>query len=80
MVVRYDGVLQASYRLVYGHFAARRSAKQSIVNAAQSSWSTCWAAGCSGVVLFDRDYILYPAGFAFIPTERPIAFVIESQG
>jgi Xaa-Pro dipeptidase len=36
--------------------------------------------GCMGVVLFDRDYILYFSGFAFIPTERPIAFVANSQG
>lgn len=34
----------------------------------------------SGAVLFDRDYILYYSGFAFIPTERPIAFVINSAG
>lgn len=38
------------------------------------------AAGCSGVVLFDRDYILYYCGFAFIPTERPIAFVMNRKG
>jgi Xaa-Pro aminopeptidase len=37
-------------------------------------------AGCSGVVLFDRDYIIYYCGFAFIPTERPIAFVMNSKG
>ena len=36
--------------------------------------------GCSGVVLFDRDYILYYSGFAFIPTERPIAFIANSEG
>jgi Xaa-Pro dipeptidase len=36
--------------------------------------------GCSGVVLFDRDYILYYSGFAFIPTERPIAFIANSKG
>ncbi len=36
--------------------------------------------GLAGVVLFDRDYILYYAGFAFIPTERPIAFVMNAQG
>jgi len=35
---------------------------------------------CSGVVLFDRDYILYYTGFAFIPTERPIAFVMSQSG
>ena len=34
----------------------------------------------SGVVLFDRDYILYYTGFAFIPTERPIAFTMNAQG
>ena len=34
----------------------------------------------SGVVLFDSDYILYYTGFAFIPTERPIAFVINAKG
>jgi Xaa-Pro aminopeptidase len=33
----------------------------------------------SGVVLFDRDYILYYTGFAFIPTERPIAFLLNSE-
>ena len=33
-----------------------------------------------GVVLFDRDYILYYAGFAFIPTERPIAFLLSADG
>ena len=34
----------------------------------------------SGVVLFDRDYILYYTGFAFIPTERPIAFLMNKAG
>jgi Xaa-Pro aminopeptidase len=33
-----------------------------------------------GVVLFDRDYILYYTGFAFIPTERPVAFVMNLKG
>lgn len=36
--------------------------------------------GLSGVVLFERDYILYYTGFAFIPTERPIAFVVSAKG
>ena len=36
--------------------------------------------GLSGVVLFDHDYILYYTGFAFIPTERPIAFAMNSGG
>lgn len=32
-----------------------------------------------GAVLFDRDYIFYYTGFAFIPTERPIVLVIDRQ-
>jgi Xaa-Pro dipeptidase len=36
--------------------------------------------GLSGVVLFDNYYILYYSGFAFVPTERPIAFVLSAQG
>ena len=38
------------------------------------------AAGLAGVVLFDPYYVLYYAGFAFVPTERPIAFVLASDG
>ena len=34
----------------------------------------------SGLVLFDNYYILYYTGFAFVPTERPIAFVMNSSG
>ena len=34
----------------------------------------------SGVVLFDPYYVLYYAGFAFAPTERPIAFVLAADG
>ena len=34
----------------------------------------------TGVVLFDQYYILYYTGFAFIPTERPIAFVMNASG
>jgi len=34
----------------------------------------------SGVVLFDSTNILYYTGFAFIPTERPIAFALSSDG
>ncbi len=36
--------------------------------------------GLSGVVLFDHYYVLYYAGFAFVPTERPIAFVLGADG
>lgn len=38
------------------------------------------AENLSGVVLFDPFYVLYYTGFAFIPTERPIAFAMNSQG
>lgn len=34
----------------------------------------------AGVVLFDAHYILYYTGFAFIPTERPIGFVMNARG
>jgi Xaa-Pro aminopeptidase len=34
----------------------------------------------TGVVLFDHHYILYFTGFAFIPTERPIAYVLSASG
>jgi Xaa-Pro dipeptidase len=36
--------------------------------------------GLSGAVVFDNFYILYFTGFAFIPTERPIAFVMNRDG
>lgn len=36
--------------------------------------------GCSGLVLFDADYIKYYLGFAFIPTERPIAYIMNKKG
>lgn len=36
--------------------------------------------GLSGAVLFDSHYIVYFSGFAFIPTERPVAFVMNSRG
>ena len=34
----------------------------------------------SGAVLFESHYILYFTGFAFIPTERPVAFVMNAKG
>ena len=37
-------------------------------------------AGLAGVVLFDPYYVLYYAGFAFVPTERPIALVLGADG
>jgi Xaa-Pro aminopeptidase len=37
-------------------------------------------ADATGAVLFDSTYILYFTGFAFIPTERPMAFVMNRDG
>ena len=36
--------------------------------------------GLEGVVLFDPTYVLYYAGFAFVPTERPMAFALNVDG
>jgi Xaa-Pro aminopeptidase len=36
--------------------------------------------GYSGVVLFDNWYVQYYSGFSFIPTERPMAFVMSAKG
>jgi Xaa-Pro dipeptidase len=36
--------------------------------------------GLGGIVLFDPYYVLYYAGFAFAPTERPIALVVGPDG
>jgi Xaa-Pro aminopeptidase len=33
-----------------------------------------------GIVLFDPYYVLYYAGFAFVPTERPMALVVGPGG
>jgi Xaa-Pro aminopeptidase len=38
------------------------------------------ASSLSGAVLFDPYYVLYYTGFAFIPTERPIAFAVSTEG
>ena len=34
----------------------------------------------AGVVLFDPTYVLYYTGFAFVPTERPIACILGVDG
>lgn len=36
--------------------------------------------GLAGAVMFDPTNILYFAGFSFIPTERPIAFLLSGDG
>ena len=36
-------------------------------------------AGLGGAVLFEPAYVLYYVGFAFVPTERPMAFVLTAE-
>src|ERR671939_1032277 len=36
--------------------------------------------GLEGIVLFDPAYVLYYFGFAFVPTERPMAFALNADG
>jgi Xaa-Pro dipeptidase len=36
--------------------------------------------GLDGMALFDPAYVLYYVGFAFVPTERPMAFVLNADG
>jgi Xaa-Pro aminopeptidase len=36
--------------------------------------------GLTGAVLFDSYFVVYYTDFAFIPTERPIAFAVNAQG
>jgi hypothetical protein len=36
--------------------------------------------GLAGCVLFETHYVTYYTGFSFIPTERPIAFVLVRDG
>jgi Xaa-Pro aminopeptidase len=36
--------------------------------------------GLSGIVLFEPAYVLYYVGFAFVPTERPMAFALSAEG
>jgi Xaa-Pro dipeptidase len=36
--------------------------------------------GLTGAVLFDNAYVLYYTGFAFVPTERPVALVVNAAG
>jgi Xaa-Pro aminopeptidase len=36
--------------------------------------------GLAGAVLFDAHYVSYYSGFVFVPTERPIAFAMRSDG
>ncbi len=59
-------------RITAEEFAARRETLASMLA----------ERGLSGCVLFDAHYVTYYTGFSFIPTERPIAFVLagDSRG
>ena len=57
-------------RIEEPEFAARRDALAAALD----------ERGLSGCVLFDPHYVLYYTGFHFIPTERPIAFVLAVGG
>jgi Xaa-Pro aminopeptidase len=62
--------MDASMAIAAEEFAARRERLQAH---AQEQ-------GLSGIVLWDNSYIHYFTGFAFIPTERPIGFVMNGRG
>ena len=59
-----------SIRIPVAEFKARSEALLEHVKQAQ----------LSGVALFDNVNILYFTGFAFIPTERPMAFAMNASG
>jgi Xaa-Pro aminopeptidase len=49
-------------------------------NRSQALLSYLRSENLRGVILFDSINILYFTGFAFIPTERPIAFALSAEG
>ena len=57
-------------RVTEEEFAARRLAFA----------ATLSERGLDGAVIFDPQYVHYYTGFFFIPTERPIAFALASDG
>lgn len=62
--------MDASISIPRGEFDARAERLRQHINSQD----------LSGVVLFDSYYILYFTGFAFIPTERPMAFLMNAYG
>jgi Xaa-Pro dipeptidase len=40
----------------------------------------CGSRGLDGYVLFDEQYVKYFAGFVFLATERPVAFIGDTSG
>ncbi len=62
--------MQASINIPHFEFEARSTTLREHITSQR----------LSGTVLFDSHYILYFTGFAFIPTERPIAFMMNDRG
>ncbi len=62
--------MQTSIRITEAEYRARIEQLLAHVRAEQ----------LSGVVMFDNYHILYYTGFAFIPTERPMAFAMNAAG
>lgn len=65
-----SAVQASSIKITQGEFESRQAGLVAYLQ----------AAGLSGCVLFDRYYILYYTGFAFIPTERPVAYILNAAG
>jgi Xaa-Pro dipeptidase len=63
-------MMQASIQITPAEFSSRAELLLSYIQ----------KQNLSGAVLFDNHYILYYTGFAFIPTERPMAFIMSSAG
>ncbi|MGH2345964.1 MAG: aminopeptidase P family N-terminal domain-containing protein [Chloroflexota bacterium] len=63
-------MIQQSLQITRAEFDARAAALLAHVQ----------AENLDGVVLFDNFHIVYCTGFAFFPTERPIAFVMNRHG
>jgi Xaa-Pro aminopeptidase len=70
VTVKRRGAMISSINITFSEFQSRTAKLLEHIRAKR----------LSGVVLFDNYYILYFTGFAFIPTERPIAFVMSAKG
>lgn len=57
-----------------------RISREEFAGRAQALLAFVREQGLAGVVVFDSTNILYLAGFAFIPTERPIIYLLSAAG
>ncbi|MGD8458104.1 MAG: Xaa-Pro peptidase family protein [Anaerolineales bacterium] len=62
--------MQTSIKITKNEFAQRAEKLLSVIQKEK----------LNGVILFDNYYILYFCGFTFIPTERPMAFLMNTKG